>query len=102
MAALSSDHSLHTAAESLAGVDNALFGQVVPFLHNGCLQGVHDRVRCPVSIPLQSPPIAKCNEFKSGEDDGHMSLGQKSATLSVQNFWHLADVCEGVPSWVHT
>uniref|UniRef100_A0A0K2TMH2 Uncharacterized protein n=1 Tax=Lepeophtheirus salmonis TaxID=72036 RepID=A0A0K2TMH2_LEPSM len=22
--------------------------------------------------------------------------------LSAQNFWHLADICEGVPSWVYT
>uniref|UniRef100_A0A0K2TDM5 Uncharacterized protein n=1 Tax=Lepeophtheirus salmonis TaxID=72036 RepID=A0A0K2TDM5_LEPSM len=31
-----------------------------------------------------------------------MSLGQKSAMLSAQNFWYLADVCEGAPSWFHT
>uniref|UniRef100_A0A0K2V1K3 Uncharacterized protein n=1 Tax=Lepeophtheirus salmonis TaxID=72036 RepID=A0A0K2V1K3_LEPSM len=87
MAALSSNHILHTAVESLAGVDHELLGQVVPHLHNGSLEGVHIRVRCPVSPLSKVPHTAKSNEFKSDEDDGQMSLGQKSAMLSGLNFW---------------
>uniref|UniRef100_A0A0K2VIK2 Uncharacterized protein n=1 Tax=Lepeophtheirus salmonis TaxID=72036 RepID=A0A0K2VIK2_LEPSM len=64
MAALSSNYSLHTAVESLAGVDDELFGQVVPLLYNGGLQGAHVRMRCPVSLPLQSYPHSKVQQVQ--------------------------------------
>uniref|UniRef100_A0A0K2TA78 Uncharacterized protein n=1 Tax=Lepeophtheirus salmonis TaxID=72036 RepID=A0A0K2TA78_LEPSM len=96
MAALSSNDSLHTAAEILAGVHDELLGPVIPLLRNGGLQGVYVRVICPFSLPPQSAPIQQSpNGLKSSEDDGHMSLAQKSAMLSAQNFRHLVDV------WVH-
>uniref|UniRef100_A0A0K2UBE8 Uncharacterized protein n=1 Tax=Lepeophtheirus salmonis TaxID=72036 RepID=A0A0K2UBE8_LEPSM len=64
MAPLSSNHSLHTAVESLAGVDDEILGQVVPLLHNDTLQEVNVQVRCPVSLPLQSAPHSKVQRIQ--------------------------------------